>query len=255
MFHEAILCYLESLKSDPNHFEPYYNLGSAYHELSNLELAEKYYQKAISLNPNHYMAYYNMGCIYQELGKVEQSIDCYLHATSLNPNDAEAHLNLGITLRLNGKHQEAAFSYLKAIEADPRFVPAYFNLGNTYQDLGKLDKAILCFLEALKHDPEYVDAMYNLAICYLDRSIHLPESKITDLNNALACYEKIQKISPGSEAARKGHEFVRSILEKSVIAPSIVAAPANSLETVNNFCNFHGCFRSRMFLFRSNSVS
>ena len=77
MFHEAVICYQESIKLDPTHIESFYNLGSAFQELNDVEQAEKYYTLTLTRKSNHYYSLFNMGCLYQDNGLIDKSIECF----------------------------------------------------------------------------------------------------------------------------------------------------------------------------------
>ena len=50
----------------------YYNLGLIYEKLGNIEIAKKYYQRAINLEPLFVHSYTNLGIIFQKEGAKEK---------------------------------------------------------------------------------------------------------------------------------------------------------------------------------------
>ena len=54
------------IKSDPNNFANYFNLGNLYRKTNQLDLAIEIYQKCINKNKNNFQAYNNIANLYKE---------------------------------------------------------------------------------------------------------------------------------------------------------------------------------------------
>ena len=164
-FHdEAINCYVQALKINPNDAEAHNNLAIAYQAQGKLDEAIREYREALKINPNYAGAHYNLAVAYQAQGKLDEAIREYREALKINPNYANAHYNLGITYHAQGKLDEAIREYQEALKTDTNDTDTYYNLGSAYQDQGKLDEAVREYREALKINPNYAAAYYNLAL-------------------------------------------------------------------------------------------
>ena len=111
-FHgEAVACYREALRLNPNLTEGHYNLGNAYCAQGKLNEAVGEYREALRLNPGYVEAHYNLGNAYIKQGKLSEAVGEYREAVRLNPNLTEGHYNLGNAYRDQGRHKEAIESY------------------------------------------------------------------------------------------------------------------------------------------------
>lgn len=72
------------------------NLGLAYFNLADLELAETAFQSAINIDENDFVAYNHLGILLRKKGEFAQALDNYQQAIRSNEKYAQAYLNLGI---------------------------------------------------------------------------------------------------------------------------------------------------------------
>lgn len=61
-----------------------------------LNMAQKFFEKAISENPTFATSYYKLGHVYNQLGEKEKAIAVYEELNKINPSYSEVHLNLGV---------------------------------------------------------------------------------------------------------------------------------------------------------------
>ena len=158
--------YKEVLKSNPNHFESIFYLGTLLVQTQRFGLAKPLLYKATQINPNYAAAHNNLGATLKELGEYQSAINCCQKAIKINPNYADAHNNLGATLKELGEYQSAINCCQKAIQIQPDLTNAHLNLGLVFQELGKFKKAISCFKKAIQIHPSYIKAHQNLMGAY-----------------------------------------------------------------------------------------
>ncbi|MCP4334965.1 MAG: tetratricopeptide repeat protein [Gammaproteobacteria bacterium] len=83
----------------------------------------------------------NLGLAYFNLQQADLAEQAFQQAVTRDPDDAVAYNHLGILQRHNGHFQEALVQYQRAIEIDDSYAPAYLNLGILFdlylQDLEK----------------------------------------------------------------------------------------------------------------------
>ncbi len=195
--------YKETLKTNPNHIETIFLLGSLSAQTNNFDKAKKFFQKAIQINPNHVNAHNNLGNALKELGEYRKAIGCYEKAIQINPNYAKAHYNLGIVFKKLGEQKKAIDCYQKAIQINPNHVNAHNNLGMELKELGEYRKAIGCYEKAIQVNPNHVEAHNNLGIVLNELGEH---------QKAISCCEKVIQIQPNYVNARNNLGLILSEL-------------------------------------------
>lgn len=145
-FGEAIQCYRNALKIDPNYCDAQYNLANALQLSGQFEDAEQEYLKTIALDPHHQLAYYNLGYLYfNDLKDPWKGIAMLKKSLEIDPRDVDAQINMALALNDLGMLEDVIKCYQYIIEHNSDCVMAYFNLGNAYLDVGNIDEALNCF--------------------------------------------------------------------------------------------------------------
>lgn len=94
---------------------PLYNLGWAYYNKGNYELAERYYQKALDVEPNYARALWGLGLIHLSTGKMDEARREFEEAVKKAPTFAQAYLDLGNLYQEEGQTQKAVSAYKKVL--------------------------------------------------------------------------------------------------------------------------------------------
>ena len=134
---EAIRCYSDALRLDPNLDAAHNNLGVMLDDLKRYEEAEAAYRKAIELNPSEATAYSNLGILLRNLKRYEEAEAAYRKAIELNPSEATAYNNLVTLLRLNDRSEETLPLLEKIIEITPEDFNPYLALASIHKQSGK----------------------------------------------------------------------------------------------------------------------
>jgi tetratricopeptide (TPR) repeat protein len=187
MYREAV----ETYKSGPADSSILANkIGIAYHQMLDLNDAQKYYTRAVKLSPNYAEAINNLGTIYYAHKSYRRSITQYKKALRLTPESASILSNLG-TAYFARKNYDLAFdTYQKALAIDPdvfehrssmgillqeRSVDErakyHYYLAKTYAKAGDIQHALLYIRKSLeegfkelnkfKQDPEFAVVRSN----------------------------------------------------------------------------------------------
>lgn len=106
----------------------YFNLGNAYSENTNQNLAIDAYLKALDINPNHIGSLNNLADEYEHSGEADKAYELFHYLTNIQPGEPLSHFNLGNFFLRQNQHIEAAKCYETAIEKDPNFIEAYYNI-------------------------------------------------------------------------------------------------------------------------------
>jgi tetratricopeptide (TPR) repeat protein len=100
---------------------------------ANIEEAIQNYKEAIRTNPNNFDAYFDLGGCYSALGRDEESMEANKQAIKIRPDYAFAHIALGLDYYNLGRYQEAIETYNYAIQIDPSVAnAAHLLIGNAY---------------------------------------------------------------------------------------------------------------------------
>ncbi len=120
-WNDAISCFKE-ITEDLLYVTPHYplsNLGWAYYNKKEYDLAEKYYQDALKIEPRFAIALSGLGKTYIATGRISEAIAALEKAVKNSPNSAELYLDLADAYRLSRKYKKALNAYKKVIELAP----------------------------------------------------------------------------------------------------------------------------------------
>jgi tetratricopeptide (TPR) repeat protein len=182
-FAEAIACYEEVLRQDPNHVNARINLGTSRHRLGDVEVALACYREALRVDPRSVRAHSNLASILRERGDLDGAIShcevarqiepgnagllhdlgtalcgagrlgeaksCLDQVLRANPRSATAHNSLGAVLLIEQKAADALPLFERAVEIQPSLGAAHVNLGNIFEGYGEVAKARAAYARAL----------------------------------------------------------------------------------------------------------
>ncbi len=145
---KAIKLFNEVINNNPNfNALVYNNLGLAYFNTNQYELAEKMYLKALEKDSMEFIIYENLGLLYYKSKNYDKSIAINLKRTILDPENSMPFYNIACVVSLQGKGEAAVEWLEKSIakgfnkynwiknDADlenARKAPTYLKLKNQY---------------------------------------------------------------------------------------------------------------------------
>ncbi len=118
----------KAIEISPGSLDPLLNLGVAYFNLGDYDLAEKYWTDVRTKNSNYdftqydlalSVAYLNKGMAVSKEKKYEQTIFYFYKAIKINPNNAEYWYNLGGVYFTIAKYDSASFAWNKTLQLNP----------------------------------------------------------------------------------------------------------------------------------------
>jgi tetratricopeptide (TPR) repeat protein len=109
---------IERYKAAPQTAVTMNKVGVAYHQMSDLPTARKYYQRAIKLNPKFSDAVNNLGTVYYAYKDYGRAVAQYKKAIRLSPDAASFYSNLGTAYFARKLYKEASEAYQKAVSLD-----------------------------------------------------------------------------------------------------------------------------------------
>lgn len=165
-------------------------LGIAYHQMVEVDLAQRYYERAIKLDKNYPEAINNLGAVLYAKKNYRRAVTMYNRALKLSPNSASMHSNLGTAQFARKKYKEALECYDRALALDPNVFEHrssngvllqersvserarfHYFLAKTYAKAGSIDRALLYMRKSLeegfkersryKEDPEFAQLQDN----------------------------------------------------------------------------------------------
>ncbi len=104
-------------------------IGIAFHQMSQLELARKNYQRAVKLDPKYPEAINNLGTIYYAQKDYARAIRCYKRALKLSRDSASMYSNLGSAYFGRKDYKLATECYQRALRLDPDVFEHHSNFG------------------------------------------------------------------------------------------------------------------------------
>lgn len=186
MYREAIDAY----KQGPADSAITWNkVGIAYHQLVQLNMAQKNYERAIKLDPKYSEAINNLGTVFYARKKYRAAINRYNTALRVKPDTASYYSNLGTAYFAKKDYKKAALAYQTAVKLDPdifenhstfgttlqersveEFAKFHFYLARTYAKAGQNDRALLYIRKALEEG-------------FKDRKLFMEEPEFEALRN------------------------------------------------------------------------
>jgi len=104
-------------------------IGIAFHQMSQLELARKSYQRAAKLDPKYPEAINNLGTIYYAQKDYGRAIKCYKRALKIGQESASIYSNLGSAYFGRKDYKNATECYQHALQLDPDVFEHHSNYG------------------------------------------------------------------------------------------------------------------------------
>lgn len=163
---EAISCFEEALKVEPNDPRTLFALGNTARALGLAEPAAEFFRKVLALEPGRVEALVNLANLLRSQGQFEAARLLLEPAIARNPNDTDLHLTLGSVFREAGDHAQAGEHYGVALALDPNHAAALSNLADLLADERDYEAAKLLYDRAVKNAPLNPQARLNRAVMH-----------------------------------------------------------------------------------------
>ena len=166
VWHDSVALWQRSIFYAPNSWSTHYNLGLAYLNSKQNELALRELEIAKSLNASEATIYNNLALAQAALGNLNSAIASSKQALALDPTTIEAHNNLGAFLYQQGSYSAAKSEFALVLARDPASVSAHFNLGRTFAAMNERVEAIREYESVLALKPDDIEARYQLGLSF-----------------------------------------------------------------------------------------
>jgi Flp pilus assembly protein TadD len=165
MYREAVEAFGEGSMKDPVLRN---KTGIAYHQLLQLDKAQKCYEQAIKLRPDYHEAVNNLGTIFYAKKSYRRAISQYRRAIKLAPEQASVHSNLGTAYFARNQLDVALQEFRKALELDPDVFEHHSSYGVMLQERSVADRAKFHYSMATLYANQ---GRNDLAIQYLRKAL------------------------------------------------------------------------------------
>ena len=108
--------------------------GIAYHQLQDLDNAEKYYRRAVKLNPKYPEAINNLGTVYYAKKSYRRAVNQYRNALRLTPNPLRSSATWEPRISRASSTRRPMKAYEQAIAIDPEIFEQHSGQGVMVQE-------------------------------------------------------------------------------------------------------------------------
>ena len=138
MYREAIEAFSEGNPKDPILRN---KTGIGYHQLLQLDKAQKCYEQAIKLKPSYHEAINNLGTVFYAKKNYRRAITQYRRALKISPDQASVHSNLGTAYFARNQVDLALTEFRTALQLDPDVFEHHSSYGVMLQERSVADRA------------------------------------------------------------------------------------------------------------------
>lgn len=187
MYREAV----ETYREGPDSSALLHNkTGIAFHQLQNLSLAKKEYERSVKLNPQYSEAINNLGTIYYGQKSFRRAIRYYQRAIKIAPNSASVYSNLGTAYFARKNYKDATVNYQRALALDPEVFEHHNSYGTLLQERTVADRAKFhyymakTYAHAGMNDRAMLYIRKALEEGFLDRKKFMEDSEFTNMRDS-----------------------------------------------------------------------
>lgn len=181
--------------------ELHYNLGIAYKELDNPELALEQFNTALELDPSYYECLESIGRIHFDAGRMDKAKVALSELIEVDPAHINAHHMLGIICSRDKRWNDAIAEFETVLMLAPDKDDALRELGLALNMNGEYEKAVTALKKALDLNPDNLQARLDLGSVFIGRE---------KFEEALKELEQAGRLDPGNPAIKKFISDARS---------------------------------------------
>lgn len=141
-------------------------LGKAYLELAEYQMAEKIFKRLHKLEAHYLKGMELYSTVLWHLQKEVELSALAQTLTTFDKKSAEVWCAVGNCFSVQKEHQTAISFFQRAIQVDPEFAYAYTLLGHEYEAIEELEKAMKCFRNAIRINPRHYNGWYGIGMIY-----------------------------------------------------------------------------------------
>ncbi len=171
-YDKALMAYDTAVTINPEYADPYFNMGNTYVTLARYEEAINCYTDyAVLCDPDHlYPVYQNIGECWWEMGNMELARRFYHKALEMQPDRVDIMYGYALCCIETDMNTTAIEWLSKAIEMEPDNSDLNFAKAQAYYSTSQKSKALDELMEGLKKDPEVILAWHEALKLYVDQN-------------------------------------------------------------------------------------
>ncbi len=163
---QAITCFEEALKLEPNNFQFLQDISSILFEYKCFEESIPYLERIAEIDPESASNWNLLAFCHLRSGHYSKAESLFKKALELDDQDATINFDVGMFYKNQGQSKKALEYLKKASELNHNDDFVWFMLGHAYQNLGMSDKAIETYRIALDVNPHNDSVWNNLGLEY-----------------------------------------------------------------------------------------
>ena len=178
-YEDAIQCFYEALRLDPNDLYVYIHLGSLLDKYGEnkarkvfLENGMAHFDKEIKSDSRNVSLHIGKGILFENSKEYEEAVECFNRAIDLESKNITAYIHKGLSLMDLMKYEEAISCFDSMIKLQPKDYEAHIGKGTSLMRLKKYEEAIVVFDETIMINPESDEAYMNKGYIYANRDRH-----------------------------------------------------------------------------------
>jgi tetratricopeptide (TPR) repeat protein len=140
-FAAAATHFRRALELEPKNAALGHMLGTALHQLGEVEAAIRQFEEVLGWSPKYARAHFSLGVIFESQRRDEEAVARFGAAVKYEPDHLEARLGLAHCLQLLGRLEESLPHYRHVVKVDPRRVEAWIDAANVLVGLERYQEA------------------------------------------------------------------------------------------------------------------
>ena len=161
---EAIACFTQVLRKNPDNVDAMINLAAVYHDQEGkVSDAEALLRRVTQLAPDFTVGWLDLGQTLIKCNKRMEAIDAFRQATKLSPENFAAWVQLASANSTAGYPEKAVKEYRKAIELNPNAPNAQMCYGHVLKTLGDQPASLRAYREAIRLKPDFGQVYWSMA--------------------------------------------------------------------------------------------
>jgi tetratricopeptide (TPR) repeat protein len=122
------------------------------------------YETVMKSNPDVFIIWKNIGNCYFAMEDYPTAVECYEKAYAKQPNSIELPILIG-NAYVNAKDSNKAIEWYQKVPVEQiRDITSLYNLGVIFYNMQKYDQAVTYFKQAVEIDPQFADGHYQLGL-------------------------------------------------------------------------------------------
>jgi tetratricopeptide (TPR) repeat protein len=189
-FDEAIVFLHKFIDAGNADAKMFFNIGYCYEQISNIQEAEKYYEKSLDEDPFNEKTWIILGSLYLNALNLDKALEAFEFALSINNNDDIASLCKIATLITSGEYDKAINCIMDVLSKSPDDANALYRLGECYEKKQNPEEAKHCYTKAIRQETDFDMSYWGLSrILYAQG----------DIETAIQVIDKAIEIEPDNE--------------------------------------------------------